>query len=1397
MLEPAHENPPQPPNPDLERIMAQLARSNAEEVIEELNNIQPDAKEIKNKVDREKEALQMHGGELPNVAKGRSVQNKLNNITDVIKRTVVAISKGAVTGDIFEGVPDKSKNVLVAMCTQLSSINEIGKINSQNSLFINEIIIRGIEGRLETTDDLISVFNNLSNLQFLHNHLYSEISELLQDQAHKIGATEEKIERLKTEKQKENEKKGIKNKKDNRQEEFESLKRQSMDIGNSMSDTITGLNTDSIKRSSLAKGIKEMVGDPRAEERAFKDKLDGIKASLIHELHGISKGTTVDTRGMTQEEAFKAIIKNNTTSSLITTSEISGNYNRFTAHLTELLNDGVLSTGNYNLLMDQGEKLMENSRELFYFRDLAMNEGRGGLYAFAENYIKNWSPRDRELLQVLDNKDAFLEFAKKSEKDHGYNGFKNPEDWQRFRDDIRGMFDTIFSATASNPKDFWDRSFNELTEGFVYKQLTTSIIKLGEDLKEDPEFGESNKGVHRIGVVDYYAIKEGQSYEGSSLIGGPTLTKEKTVDVSLGKAIGIFSHEMIDYKELRQYAHDVNALTEVGLGFDKLAEVSARLRMEDVMRMVKAMPGLSDAHRMYHENISMAMSMNARIVPVDFGRRSGEQSLDSVGWQTFYQLKSLNKMKGKSDKDIQRLIALAQGLSKGCFGGFFGAALENRVSVGTAQREGEDPEKGGDKDDRRPFIEINDSYTSTSDRGIEKMIISIDPDLQWRRFGLPRLWEEIRYAFAPRNLKKFIPNKEDYYSNHGDISKWNRLGERAFMNGRTNEHIDFEKDHKFLKDNLKTPSVDLALREGWRFYFYRNYIVYQTGPDGKPKVDTISKKKMVDFHKTIGRLEGVGQQTVKIFIHDLFTGDHEFQKDISDFSLEDIGRDIIEENRDYLSQAKFKNPGWNPDKKLNNDQKGALKVLFYDKYIFQNLRKTRPSHFIAMESRRWMPEDEVRGIRHDDGTFDKGYTFHDQLDDYLMETYGQKHSRTWINTNLLPMYVSALQTVEQNEWDKHKVIWDQNEKSGRFDSATGPFDYTFSESAFDDKENRKSLIAFYAGQREFIGRTVTGEKIDFLQDEQFITHLKGFYKRMDKVINMERWDHNMEKNKLGHWEHTGEKETLTLRYAKMLDAKIGNVDSYISWNLLNIDQFAFETGGNRGPERMFAETALIATKVQPELAAIWFHKLDAFTRKPVNDIHELEKSIHDHFAEHFQKLSQAVGNIDQDQGWEYCASLMMSLNSVMVKDRIYRFGGGGLLEGFNRRWHKAQSSFTTDKIPVTDRETATNLDSTGSEVLFQTLGNAIGMHRESEQVKSHTPAKIFNREVKGIWAKILPGTPNFIEHDKRHISIEDLVNNAQVGMKTRLFEQIPMLLPIFLFIMALLLKLAWDKDNKK
>ena len=1376
-----------PPHGEIERILAHLQHVNADQVVSELKSVQTDAKNIKKEVDKNEALLQMHGDKLPDSVEKGATRNRLNNITDVVKRVTVAINTGRVTGDIFTGVPDASKNILLSLCTKLSSIGEIGSINHKNSLFINEIIIRGIEGRLQTSEQLVNAFENIKMLKYPHYHLYSEIADLLRTEAKKRGATEGQLERLMTEEQKKEGRPEMLSKEQIKEngKMIEQLDKNSDGLRNSMRTMIDGLDIGALERSEKGRSIMASTSDPQEQRSLLEKALHNIKTQLIFKLDNLggASGSRLDAMSGSLQEKAEAVYRANTVKGQITTEDLSGNFDGFERLIDKLNGEGILNPSLYEGLLGLATTLNKNNGILLKFKEnfISQNQGKGRLANMALSYITTWTNNDEPLLKVLDNREAFIEHARKN-----YNAFRNPEDWQNFNRDIRHIFHTMYMGTSSNAKDFWQSTFSELREGMVYKELTTALFNLGDQLKKDYEYGDKNMP-NLIKIKDVYAKTESASYEGSSLIGAASITTDKEVNVSLGRAIRAFTYEMLDYKELTQYSHDINALTDAGLGFEKLAEFSARLRQEDVSRLIRNMPGLADAISLYQSNIAHITARSARTFGIDFGRRSlTNDNLDSIGQETLHQLKNISKIRARMEKgelvddDIIRMVTFASGLSKGVFGSFFGVAGNNHGSVEVTQtRDPDHPE------DLRPFLVAKSTGKSSSDRGQEQMWASIDLDQTWVKYQKPRLWQEIRYAFAPRDIMGYKATRKDYWFSHDDISKWAKEGERAFVNGASNEYIDFTKDHCFLKDNMKTLIVDVAQRGGWRLYDYHSQLVYTD------KTNPKTGARLIDHHKTIMRLRGMGDTTVKTFIKDLFDANSNIQKDMG-LSLEDVAGDIIKENEDYLK--KF---GWKPGQEIgkNKKAKDALEELLYDKYVFQQIRHTQPSLFIAMETREVIPEDEVRGKRTGDGKFEEGFTFHDQLLDYLVKAYGDQYKeKAWIKTHLLPMYTSALQMTERNEWHKKYEIWKQNEKNGITDLKKDPFDISieanqFSEAAFDEEENKKSLIKFYAGYRDSIGKTTEGPNQYWLEDEGFIKNLKGFYKKMEYVIKKDRWDHNTVRNKFGNWINLDkDKETLTHRYAKLLKTERAGVDSYISWSCFNLDEFNFETSGNRQTQRAFSEAALWVQKGNQLIDNIFTKAIAKFTMKKVDGDHEFEASVREHFVKLFEELHVVVSNVEDDTSFLYNGKMIMFLVSAMADDRINRIGAiGPAIKGVQRRWDKTQSSFMTDKIPVSDREGATSLDSSSKvEIFINTIGNeGLQMARERDQVTGHGPRRFFG---------LFSGKPT---HKAKSMSIEQLVDVAQVGLKTRLKENFLMPVPIMLFIMALLAKLALDKDKAK
>ncbi len=1394
-------------NPTVEQnIVNHLQALQAAQVVDEFNNSRTEAQNLKNITEQDQRIL-IREEALPDSVHQGPNRARLDNVTNIVRQTVLALKITGTPqqlwqgGDILAAVPQRSKEFLISLCKELQPTSDLGNVNNRNSLYLSELINRGLQGRLETVAQLISAFDNIEDLQYLDNFLYDRVSALLQEKATEMGASTQDLEKLKTEDQKKNEKSG-KETEEMTRARFDKINEEYNQISKQIENVINSLTVDNLRHSDLAVRIRERAkletSDPvkikQIEDAYLQDEIAGIKAQLRYELTSILKAP--DPKIPQNQQLTKNQLRDIRRDAAIngpmpTGQDVTDNKNRLINHLGMLQTEGVIGPMQYQNMVDNLDVLGVKSQELLGYREYLLKKNGGGLWELANYYVKKWKPKQQELLQTLDNKDKFIKYIKAN-----YN-FQKKEDWERFTKDIRGLFDQIFLAAQSNPKDYWERSFNELTEGTVYKQLTVSLATLAQELKEDPEFGERSN--QKIQIKEIYDEKEEEAFKGSTYLGGNTLTQKRLVDVSLSRAVAMLNNEMIDYKEITEYCHNVNTLTDLGLGLDKMTEMAAKLRMEDVTKVIQTMPGLADAVQLYHRQLEMETSLNGHMFSVDFGRLSGLDSFDKVGRRTFNLLKSskMAKKNDLSDDDIKRLVRFASSISKGITGGFYGMAWENRMPLEIKYRPGREVPKGEVQKDTRIFIPSDASFKSISTRAVEKIVTSLNADLTWQRFSIPRLTEEIRFLFAPRNMMSFEPTADDYFFNHADIQqKWKPLVEDAWFNGAGNDLIDFDKNHIFLMDALHTASIDMALREGWRYYDYLKRLVYENGK--------------VNFEKTIMRLQGVGPQAVKIFINDLFKGRDDFQSDVSALSIEDVGISVINKHANKLKNI---NKSWNPGDKLNDKQKSFLWELFYQEYIYEPFMKNRPTQFILMETRRFMPEEEVRGkfLNGPNGKaavdgngiykFETNLTFHDQLGDFLYrDIYKEKIPRNVIETHILPMYVNAVQEVEQNEWKRHKEDWIKNEDSFVFDPANNPLDYELKVSDFDSDMNKASIDEFYKLTSNEIGVKIGGGgSKDPYKDEAFPESLKKFFlkiKELEDPTKTKRWDHSQVLEN-GKWVYPkGTKEvSLPERYAQFLKRGYDNFDSYLTWGALDLDEFNFETSGQRITERFFAESALVTTKAMPAIIDIFFNKFPEFVANEIRDDHQLEELILKSFGEDFKTADAAINMIDQDQSWKFLAQIMFFMNTGLRKDRVFNFAvAGNIMEGVVRRWNKRQSSYGTDKIPVTSHEGAVALNSTGSVILFETLGKVINMHREKEQVISHEPAKLFGKELKGIWAKIIPGKP-IMKH--KHVSIEDVIDAAQVQLKFRLAEQSPMVVPIMLFLLGLLLKLALDKETKK
>ena len=1356
------ENTGQNNQSEFEKIIEILLTKTPQEVADEFSEAKKDVDDIETAL---KDEVNKDAVDLNNFPSKIRVAKKaeLKKISDVVKEIAVAISFPEKTKI---NIPSASKT-LIKITNELVGRHGVNKINDENAVFIYKLINLGLEQKLETFDQLVDAFKSVKMLEDVDKFLYLQISGVFARRATELGISDpDKLNLLRTSEEKK--------KPDdlNRINTLDILLTEEKKI-------ITKITTDisSLTLGSDGPELQEMANQQAESEtgqtsgsdfeeakRNFLEQYDDIlKSELSHQIMSIYNPRRKRIPpGLSSDQIRKIIWDETMDDTKVNPSEIANNYDGFLQFIGDLHVNGKIPESEYIKLKITANRAKENATKIL---EIQGDIGETNIANDAMHYIQGWNEHQIEILEAMSNTLSFKEYIMKE-----YNSFQNPkEDWERFEENIRGLFDQVFSAANANPKDFWEKTFNELTEGMIYKELLMRIRRLGLELERDPII--SNQIVK---LKDTLGEPRDDGVTNVEEIGGLNLVRDKLIPRSLSKAIsGALISQMIQYKEVTETLHNMTVISDLGLGFDKMAEYSGRVRMEDIVRTIKNIPGISEASQLYQINTQAILALNGHNLPVTFGMKNETRfDLDEAGWRAYLELKQLDKIKrlGYSDEKIANLVRMATSLSKGIFGGFWSTLMnshngfEFKIDLKRSKIE-----KG------IIYYERVTTFKSPGDKGVDRMLPSIDFFLNAERFDLLRNYMALLYSYSPRDLNAKI-TKEDYWFRHEIITDLEKEVLDAMANGYSNELGEFDLTHVFMADTMRNNIIDMAERAGWRNVDYMRYLVYKLNPDGTVKTNKETGKDIVDFEATIKRLHGVGPAYIKSFIDDLFDSNKSYQEKISELSIENLGGGFIKTYKNELSSI---NKKWRIGKELDKKQKKFLRGFFYEKYIFEDLLKQFPSDAIIMEDRRWIPRDEAIYRKN----------MRDTLVDFILKrTYTEGLSggdgEAFVVHNYLPLFVGAVQMMERVKWEKEFSKWEGKEASGDFrgDDVLG---YTFKLTQQDVQENRDRLISFYKEFKAGIGEELRDGKNLRINDDYFLKDLPKFYDEMIKSINAERSTLSGGK---------GKKVTLAQRYADYLNKGMAHVSNYVSWGHLNIDLINFHSSGSRVTERFWGEVGVFAKECTPEISKVLMEGIVTLVSQKYDSDQAFEKAVNDILAPSFKKMSAAISQIDADVAYEHLSHFLIQLNNAVAKDRLKRIGvAGNMYDGLSRRLGK-QSSYMTDNIPDNMREGATALTSAQVEIMTVVLAKAIGIRRDRKYPTGYEPAKFFGKEVHGFWAKFLPRKK--IE-DISKVSTEALVEAQGVDLKTKLKES-TLNYPLILMLMVLALaKLAFDKDKKK
>lgn len=1314
-------------------------------------NFQIISEEIKNETDRFDNEKVQYAKDIPKVIKDRgNNRTNIGRIAEAVKQTLIAIKidrkPDGTYSDDHNIFPPASRNTIRRLALSI----DVNDINERNAVFLYSIFNLGYTDRLKDAPEIKSAFNSIKTLEFIDINLHDKIAKGFQECILSLpGLSDDErknyIESLKTDSQK----KAESSVSEKTKQELEKLRDESESIMHAIHDAVEQM-TDPTRNANR---LDNLVGDDRLTKTIKAERDAEIENRLYHMKTDLWVG---------MNDLIRYDKKGDFT--IPTDDDLLHSISGYRSKFENYFKRGIIKPDEYTQLVQSLNRYKEIA--MIQLNEMRKNQGRALQY-LADTYSGvTWERKEYDLIGALDSTD------KLREKVSEYNNLDTYDDWKRFYKDIKGVFEQLFEIPQAKPKQFWEQAFNPLHEGFFYQMMVQKLRGLGEIIKTDEYF--RNK---KVWVDDIFDELSPHDVEFSTEPGHMKLSGRKLVQVGVSTALKTVLHDqMIHLQDVREYLHNISIISLMGMGWDKMAEYSARLDIKNIDLLFYTTEGLSEAYNTYLQSMYQELAINGHMMWTNFGKKNNF-GLDPIEERTYRQLAALRGVTDLDNKEIKRLIKIAGDLSKGVFGEFWGAAMTSRFPLLTKDIYELDA-KGNKiidpvtKQWRIKQKALAPSYLSISYPGLEKMLKDLDIDYQLQRFTHPRFWDSLRYAFAPRDVKNHHIYREYQNIPHGEIYTYGRMDDNAFLQGRNDKMATFDSKYIMWKDKMRTSSVDFFLRGAWRFYQYEKYFVYKKDADNKMIIDPArNNQPILDFHATMKKLQGLGPYAVQLFIDDFFDNvgrENKFkdikasESDMGTLGIEDLAKDVISDLVSKFEQnPNYKNEFGNYRAKgsLSDTEQKLVKRLLQKEYIFERLAAMRPTHFLAMETQRYTPENEI--------------LLTTRMETALKNIFKGAYPNNYIKGNLLPIYIGALEMVENKIYQNKKAEWRKS-----MDSGVWPTDdtlkYTLTDADFNNPEVKKALISYYHLSRTQSGAIPLEGAFIQLQDEEFFHHVKTMFSELRKGID----DPNRK-------DEFSDSQTLVERYSLLMSQRLGNVNYYIKGNLFDFSEFMFQQAGSRSPERMWGEVGAIATKMTPALTEIIYSKIGELVKTEYPDNHAFEKAVTEKLVEPFRKWFDAVNVVDPEGAMRESVYLVTFLAQALGKDRNMRMKVlGDIMSSFARRTWGTQGSLITDFFWSTVRRPTTSLDSDGIETLVHTLLSSVNMPL--------TKNKIVGTK-KGPFGIQIPDMKD--EWGDRNMELVEEING--VRMRDRLWEASPIFPVIFLLIALMLAKLAWDKDKKK
>jgi len=1002
-----------------------------------------------------------------------------------------------------------------------------------------------------------------------------------------------------------------------------------------------------------------------------------------------------------------------------------------------------------------------------------------------------------KLLDAMGDVDRFERFIMTADKG-GIKRYINPKgqvNWQVFYGEIKEIFDEILSVADSKPNQFHQEAFNQMYEGHLYKILLKQIDRLGVQLE-----GKGSP-LAKLDVI-YQDIASSPS-----LIAAPADNQSRTqyrfwIDkkTDFGTALQtLLVNRMTKLQMDREHLHNIQAICNLGLGWEQLSQYTDRLGNANIDWFVHEDPDLSKALQLYMTSLQDEVSTNHGIMRTDFGHNDDLANLSITArralWQMVAHLKQehpefVEKGDGWFIKKARQKIMVAQALAQGVSGDFWTTLLTARMPMGYTYNK-----------DTNEF-DVKTAYTGTESPGYEKMVTALDLDLTLERFGLPKYYNAFRWVFQSRNLDKTpdpYSREGMFLGDHGNAYEYGGRARHAFFAGADEKMMDFDEKYISFYENIRTKCVGMMHRGGWRMINWESHLktrkVVTVHPDRTPPGYTEEVvvtpenfpkgKTEIDFAETLKEMQRIGSYLVRQFLDSVSTNK----------GLFDLSKMTDTEVKLFCGLNK---PGsaLTPDEIKTYFSKQAL----YEYVLFGQIERVRPSHFLRLERRRFTP-GKIKGA-------DKGEDLiQDDLVNYLKTRLKGRYFDPIIEDQIYKMYVSALGFAEKTTW------WDKRAK--------GDTDYTFS---IDD------LIAHKDEIKEFIKLTkkdygnikIEGQDISIIESEdEAFEVLKGFFEELRTSIGKERGKYGSD--------YTS-KETLRQRFTRFLlvdtegdvyaNSAMGDIVHRLISDDFDLSEFFFSAGGGRATARYMGETHLVAKDMIPALRNIIDNGISTFVKGTYKDVHDVEKAMEKCFIEDIKKIHTAISMMDKDQADRYVVQLAVFITQLIGKDTKFRPAGlGAAFESWVKRKEPTTAvSMMQDFFPSTLDYPSTSLNSDMIYAFGHAFMKACNISPKEPIAKEYVQAttKILGKEVNLPWKKRINKGEVHWEKEEHHFgpikyykwakhyteknktTFETFEKGARVTPGAKIIETIgPAITWAMLLILFMMIKEAFEKNKKK